>query len=178
MASTENNELNVNEPASTETAEVLELPEPTELEVLAGERDQLKDQLLRTMADLQNVRRRAAEDRLSIQKFATEELVRDLLPVVDNFGRAVASAEAGATPEAIVEGVQMIQKQLQSVLENRNVRRIESVGQLFDPEFHEALGADITEDVPEGTVTLEIEAGYRMADRVIRPARVKVAKRS
>lgn len=146
------------------------------IQALAKERDQLKDQLLRSLADLKNVRRRHEEDRRAMSLYATEDLVRDLLPVMDNFERTLAALDSGASPEAIAEGVQMVERQLRSALGQRHLVRIESVGKMFDPALHEALAHDEGSDHPAGTITAEIEAGYRMGERVIRPARVRVAK--
>lgn len=142
------------------------------------ELNDLKDQLLRTMADFQNFRKRAQQDKVFTQKIASENLVRDLLPVLDNFERTVAASDGGATIESIVEGVRMVHKQMMSVLAQRNLERIKTVGEAFDPEFHEAIGTEVRDDVEDGTITVELEAGYRMADRTIRPARVRVAKKS
>lgn len=143
---------------------------------LEAERDQLKDQLVRAFADLKNVRRRHEEDRRAMSLYATEDLVRDLLPVLDNFERTLQVLENGASVESITEGVHMVERQLRMALGQRHLYRIESVGQQFDPAFHEALAHDEDSDQRSGTITAEIEAGYRMGDRVIRPARVRVAK--
>lgn len=143
---------------------------------LIDERDQLKDQLLRSLADMKNVRRRHEEDRRSMALYATEDLVRDLLPVLDNFERTLQVISNGASPESVIEGIQMIERQLRGALQQRQIIRIESVGSQFDPAVHEALGHDEGTDQPPGTITAEIEAGYRIGDRVIRPARVRVAK--
>lgn len=149
--------------------------DPTEL--VNQELNELKDQLLRTMADFQNFRKRAQQDKLFTQKIATENLVRDLLPVLDNFERTVAAASQGATLESLVEGVSLAHRQMMTILGQRNLERVKTVGEPFDPEFHEAIGTEPRDDVEDGTITLELEAGYRMADRTIRPARVRVAKK-
>ena len=107
---------------------------------------------------------------------ATEQFVTELLPVLDNFERTIAHIEAGATVESLVGGIKAVEKQLRTVLESQSVRRIQSVGEPFDPELHEALGTQSGTEHPEDTVVLEIEPGYKMGEKVIRPARVKVAK--
>jgi len=144
---------------------------------VTDERNQLQDQLLRTMADFQNFRKRQEDQRRQLEQFATERMVRSLLPVMDNFERALASLETGATAESIVEGLKAVDRQFRQVLEGHNVSRIPSVGLPFDPEFHEALAAEASEEHEENTVIGELEPGYRMGDRVIRPARVRVAKK-
>lgn len=147
------------------------------LHKLSDERDALRDQLLRTMADFQNFRKRQDDQRRQLETYATEKLVRALLPVIDNFERALASHESGASAESMIGGLQAVDRQFRQVLEAQQVTRIPSVGFPFDPEIHEALSMEPTEEHEENTVIGEIEAGYRMGDRVIRPARVRVAKR-
>jgi molecular chaperone GrpE len=141
------------------------------------ERDQMQDQLLRTMADFQNFRKRQEDQRRQLEQFATERMVSALLPVIDNFERALASFDTGATTESIVEGLKAVDRQFRQVLEAQNVTRIPSVGQPFDPEFHEALVMEPSEEHEENTVIGELEPGYKMGERVIRPARVRVAKK-
>jgi molecular chaperone GrpE len=147
------------------------------VEELTRERDELQSQLLRSIADLQNFRRRVAHEKDEIRKYATESLVANLLPVLDNFERTVAASERGASPEALLEGVRLVERQLRGSLESVHVRRIIATGVAFNPDEHEAVTTEATEAHPEGTVLEELEAGYKIGDRVIRPARVKVAKK-
>jgi molecular chaperone GrpE len=148
----------------------------TAVQRASDERDQLKDQLLRTMADFQNYRKRQEDQRKQLEQFATERLVRALLPVLDNFERAIASSDT-ATTETIVEGLRAVDRQLRQILESQNVKRIPAVGEHFDPEYHEALVTEPSDEHEENTVVGELEAGYMMGDRVIRPARVRVARK-
>jgi molecular chaperone GrpE len=152
-------------------------PAPHALQQMQAERDALQDQLLRTVADMQNLRKRMQQESQQIRLFATEDLVRELLPVLDNFERTIAAGEQGASVATLLEGVRAVDRQLRNALERRNIKRIEAHGQAFDPDLHEAIATDESEDHPEGTVTLEIEPGYKMAERVIRPARVRVARK-
>jgi molecular chaperone GrpE len=154
-----------------------------EIEQLTTERDEAKEQVLRTLADLQNYqrdfqnfRKRNQQEMATFRVMATEQFVTELLPVLDNFERTIAHIEAGATVESLVGGIKAVEKQLRTVLESQSVRRIQSVGEPFDPELHEALGTQSGTEHPEDTVVLEIEPGYKMGEKVIRPARVKVAK--
>jgi molecular chaperone GrpE len=133
---------------------------------------------LRALADFQNLRRRSQEERDTLRRFATENLVTALLPVLDNFERTISHLEAGADPAMMLAGIKMVEKQLRGVLESQNLRRIPSVGQPFDPDLHDAIGMEASEEFENDTVTTEIEPGYRIGDRVIRAARVKVAKNS
>ncbi len=144
---------------------------------LSDERDQLKDQLLRTMADFQNFRKRTDEQRRQIEAFATERLVTALLPVLDNFERALDAFMPGSSPDALVEGLQAVDRQFRSVLERQNVTRIISVGQTFDPDIHEALATEESDHHEDNTVIDELEPGYKMGDKVLRPARVRVSKK-
>lgn len=143
---------------------------------LQDERDQMKEQALRTMADFQNFRRRNQQEFQQFRQLANEDLVVALLPVLDNFERTVEHLQAGATVETMIEGVRAVEKQLRSVLEARNVQRISAVGEPFDPEVHEAIEMVPTTEAPDNTVLSEIEPGYRLGDRIIRPARVRVAR--
>ena len=142
---------------------------------LATELAQKQEELLRTMADFQNFRKRTQTEAAQLRKFAAQSLVESLLPILDNFERTLRAAESGATLESLVGGVSAVERQLKSILEAQGLERIISVGQPFDAELHEALAVVATEDHEPDTVMDEIEAGYRMGDRIIRPAKVRVA---
>lgn len=143
------------------------------IEALTTQLDEANSQRLRAVADYQNLKRRTDQEKMDLRRYATEELVRDLLPVLDNFERAIAAVETGGSKEALLDGVRAIDRQLRTVLENRQVRRIETVGD-FDPSRHDAIIREDHPELPEGSISGEIEAGYSMADKVIRPAKVKV----
>lgn len=140
------------------------------------ERDEFKDQALRTLAEFQNYRRRMANERQQGRLDAVEEIARALLPIVDNFERALAAAGQAQDKEAVVAGVEMINKQLQSVLETAGVLPIQAIGKPFDPNFHEAILTTETEDQEHDTVLEELERGYVLNGKVIRASRVRVAK--
>jgi molecular chaperone GrpE len=146
-----------------------------QIQSLSSERDQLQNQLMRTMADFQNFRKRSDAENAHRALFANERFVTNLLPVLDNFERTIRHAESGAGREALLEGIRAVERQLRQVLGGQGVRRIESAGQPFDPEIHEAIGFEATEEQEPNTVMTEIEPGYKMGDKVVRPARVKVA---
>lgn len=147
-----------------------------ENENLRNEIAETKDQMLRAVAELQNtIRRQRAEWDIQ-RKFASEGLLRDLIPSLDNLDRTLRAVEKGAGLEALVDGIKATSKQLNKVLENHHLKRIEPQGQMFDPELHEAIATNETDEHPEDTVTDVIEAGYILHDRVIRPSRVRVAK--
>jgi molecular chaperone GrpE len=140
------------------------------------ENQELKDQLLRTMADLQNVRKRHAQEKQALQKLAAEDLIVALLPVLDNFERTLSAIESGASLESVVEGIRAVDRQLRTTLEARHLVRIPAVGAEFDEAVHEAVVLHPTDEVPDGTITDELEPGYMLGEKVIRPAKVRVAK--
>ncbi len=146
------------------------------LAAVSAERDLAKDQSIRAMAELQNVRRRSQEQVDLVRKMATEHLVRQLLPVLDNFERSASALTSGANVEAVLEGISVIERQLRVALESVAVKRMESVGAEFNPEFHDAIGLEAHPELPADTVSTEIEAGYTMAGKVIRPAKVRVSQ--
>jgi molecular chaperone GrpE len=134
------------------------------------------ERLLRTMADFENFRRRARQEREEIRQFANQELLQGLLPIMDDFDRALAAAEQAGSSEALLEGVNMIKKQMEAFLAKHGVAPVEAVGKPFDPSLHEAvLQAPATEEHPAGTVVEEIRRGYTLNGRLLRPALVKVA---
>ena len=146
-----------------------------QVQKLTDERDQLRDQVLRAMADFKNFRARVEKEKRTAMRFASEKLATDLLPVLDNFERTVAHLDQGATVDVMRGGIAAVERQFRTVLEAQGIKRIESVGQPFDTERHEALGFQTSEH-PEGHVAGEIEPGYTMHEKVIRPARVRIAQ--
>lgn len=147
-------------------------PQDPLAEALA-ERDELKDALLRSRAEFDNYRKRVARDMEQLRKTAAQDLLRDLLPVVDNLERALAHAPDKDNP--VVKGVEMVMKQFADLLSGRGVEPIPGVGEKFDPQHHEALAHQPSEEHPEGAVMLEYERGYRIGEQVLRPSRVVVS---
>lgn len=150
----------------------------SELEAQVAE---LKDQLLRALAETENVRRRSQRDRSDLQKFAAAPVVKDLLGVADNLARALESVKPEALAEdgalqSLVEGVQMTQRELAQVLERHHIVEIEALGQKMDPHVHEAMFEVPDPSQPTGTVVQVVQPGYMLHDRLLRPARVGVAK--
>ncbi len=160
---------------ASENPEIAELQE--KVQALSDENTQLKDQMMRSFADIQNMRKRFAQEKASLTQFATEELIVDLLPVLDNFERAISVAESGGSLDGLLDGVKAIDRQFRDALEKRQLERIVTLGQDFDPDLHFALATHETEEVPENTVTHEIEAGYKLSQKVVRPAKVRVARK-
>jgi molecular chaperone GrpE len=137
--------------------------------------DEKQDRLLRALADVENVRRRAQREREDYVKYANESLLRDVLPVLDNFDRAIAAAQAGTAAPGVVDGVELIRRELLRVLERHGVTRYSAVGQPFDPSRHEAIARVVSTEQRPDTVVSETAPGYALHGRVLRPALVAVA---
>jgi molecular chaperone GrpE len=145
------------------------------LETKTREADEHRDRYLRAAAEFDNARKRAAREREDYTRYANESLLRELLPVLDNFDRALQAARGETGAETVTAGVELIQRELLRVLEKFGVAPFASVGQPFDPERHEAIARVPAEGQPEGTVMNETARGYTLNGRVLRPAMVTVA---
>ena len=144
--------------------------------LLEQEIAELKDQMLRKQADFENFRKRLIRDREDSIRFANTNLLLDLVETIDNFERAIKSAEDSKDFDTFYTGVDMIEKQLTSTLENKyGLKRFESEGEEFDPEVHEAVAAEESSDVTVQTVLQVLQKGYMLHDRVLRHAKVRVA---
>lgn len=154
-------------------------PEPfTELENLYAENAALKDRVLRAMAEAENVRRRAEKEVADARAYGASNFARDMLALADNLARAQESApkDADGPLKTMIEGLGLIAADFQSRLTRHGVKKMEPQGQKFDPNLHEALFEIPDESVPSGTVLQVMEAGYTIADRVLRPAKVGVSR--
>lgn len=155
-----------------------ELPAPSaevsmaEFEQLKGERDQLVDRLARLQAEFDNARKRAEREQIEFRDYATGSVVEKFLPVMDNFQLALKST---GSVEQLRSGVDLIVKQMDEILRQMQVTPIASVGVQFDPRVHEALGTVDRDDVPDHQVVEEIRRGYKVRERLLRPAMVRVA---
>ena len=134
-----------------------------------------REAMLRALADAENTRRRAQREREEFAKYATESLLRDLIPVLDNLDRALDAARAAGTAANLVEGVELTQRELLKVLERAGVTRYSAVGQAFDPTRHEAIARVVSVAAAPNTVVSERLPGYLLHDRVLRAALVAVA---
>ncbi len=135
----------------------------------------LQDRWHRAQADIANLRRRTEQERGDMEKFASMMLVADLLPVLDNFERAISTSPGDLAMLTWLQGVLLIERHFQAILEHQGLQPIDAVGQQFNPQLHEAINEIQTADHPAGTVVQEYQKGYTMHDRVIRPALVEVA---
>lgn len=154
---------------------VLELE--ARVEELIKERDDFKNRLMRTAADLENFRKRTARERDDLRKFGIDKVVVDLLPVIDNLDRALVHSDTSADASGIVDGVRMVLKQFITSLEKHGVKGFAAKGEAFDPTRHEAIQQIETPDHETGTVMEEYQKGYFLHERLIRPAMVSVARK-
>jgi molecular chaperone GrpE len=146
-----------------------------DLEAKTREAESLQDKNLRLVAEFDNARKRAARERDEYTRFANESVIRELLPVLDNFDRALLAAKNEPGAGAVTAGIELIQRELLRVLEKFGATPFSSVGQPFDPERHEAVARVPTTEQPEMTVVTETARGYLLNGRVLRPAMVSVA---
>jgi molecular chaperone GrpE len=142
-----------------------------EIDRLKAERDQLLDRLARVQAEFENARKREARERADFRDFAISGAVEQFLPVLDNFHLALGS---GGSVEQLRAGVELIVKQMEDVLRSLNVQPVESVGARFDPRVHEALESVDRNDLPDHQVLEEVRRGYRIRERLLRPALVRI----
>src|SRR4029077_948885 len=147
----------------------------SEQQKLRAERDNLYDRLARLQAEFDNYRKRAAKENADFRDYAIADTARSLLPVIDNFSLALKNS--AAKPEDLRKGVELIHKQLQDVLQKLNVQRVPAQGEPFDPRVHEAIEVVESNEVPDHHVLEELQPGYRIKERLLRPAMVRVAKK-
>jgi len=150
-----------------------------ELKAQAAKAKESYEQLLRTTADFDNYRKRAARERQEAVKFANESLLQKLIPALDNFDMAIAAATGAkeGAAQSLQTGVNMILSQLRNTLMEAGLEEIDATGQPFDPNFHEAVSQQETSEIPDGHVFQQLRKGYRLRDRLLRPATVIVAKK-
>ncbi|MGO8676651.1 MAG: nucleotide exchange factor GrpE [Limisphaerales bacterium] len=172
--------------APPEGAEPLAAVEPAtvtaeqlgELKERAAKADEHWDRLLRTSADFDNYKKRAAREKQDAARYANGALLQKLIPVLDSLEMALTSAQAapGQAFQSLQTGINMIQEQLKNALKEAGLEEINAVGQPFDPNLHEAVSQRETKDVAEGQVVQQLRKGYRLRERLLRPASVIVAK--
>lgn len=143
----------------------------TQYEQLRKERDGLMDRLARLQAEFENARKRAEKEKADFRDYATGQVVEQFLPVLDNFELALKST---GTTEQLRQGVELIVKQMEEILRNMQVQPIATVGEEFDPRHHEAMGSVEREDLPDQHVAEEVRRGYRIREKLLRPALVRV----
>ncbi|WP_458121690.1 nucleotide exchange factor GrpE [Paenibacillus sp. Z6-24] len=160
--------------ANTESA-AEEVVSRAELERVQAHADDQTQRLLRAQADFDNFRRRTQKEKEELAKYASAQLITELIPIIDNFERAMATRPENPELESFSKGVDMIFRQLSDVLKNTGLTPMEAVGQPFNPEFHQAVMQVESDEHEEGIVVEELQKGYMLKDKVIRPAMVKVS---
>ncbi|MDB6020497.1 MAG: heat shock protein GrpE [Pedosphaera sp.] len=170
-------------PPATDDSLATESLTPEQLDDLktrAAKADENWQRLLRTTADLENYKKRAQREREDAVKFANESLMKKLIPALDNFEMALAAANQNqaANTQSLQTGVSMILQQLRSALTESGLEEVDATGKTFDPNWHEAVAQQESDEVPEGQVLQQMRKGYKLRDRLIRPASVIVAKKA
>jgi molecular chaperone GrpE len=161
---------------SSNEDEVIEEPSEQELKIkqLEAELNETQNRLFRAQADYENFRRRSREEKEAAAKYRAQSLVEELLPVLDNFERALSVKAENEQSSTIMQGLEMVYRQLQDALIKEGVEEIPSVGTAFDPYLHQAVMQTESEEHEENEIVEELQKGYKLKDRVIRPAMVKV----
>ncbi|MCM3339641.1 nucleotide exchange factor GrpE [Paenibacillus sp. MER TA 81-3] len=150
-------------------------PLHTELEQAKEQADEHYQRYLRTQADFDNFRRRTMKEKEDLAKYASAKVITELLPVLDNFERALSTGQEASETESFVKGVDMIFRQIQQVMEQEGVQPMNAVGEPFNPEYHQAIMQVESDEYEEGFVVEEVQKGYMLKDKVLRPAMVKVS---
>jgi molecular chaperone GrpE len=179
MQKTETAKVASADEVSVGTAEELTPEQLTELQLCAAKADEYKDNWLRTAADFENFKKRAARERAEVAQFASASLLQKLIPILDNFEMAQTAAQTaqGDKLASLQSGIAMIQQQLKSALLETGLEEIDATDKPFDPMLHEAVSQQETTDAPEGHVLQQLRKGYKLRDRLLRPAAVIVAKK-
>ena len=167
-------EEKVVEEVETEEVKAEEAPEFSEMDKIKNECADINDKYVRLQAEFLNFKKRTEKEKSNLYKFANEKLFEDLLPLMDNMERALASTESGS--DGIVDGLKMIKKSLDDLFTKNDVVAIESIGQPFDPELHHAVMSDESDDHEAEHVIEEFQKGYKLNEKVIRHSMVKVSK--
>ncbi|SEF48456.1 nucleotide exchange factor GrpE [Paenibacillus sp. UNC499MF] len=147
----------------------------TELDELRKAAEESQQRLLRAQADFDNFRRRTRQEKEEFAKYASLKLIEQMLPVIDNFDRALVSSRETQDFEALTKGIEMVYRQLEQLMTQEGLTPIEAVGQPFNPEFHQAIMQVESDEHEEGIVVEEVQKGYMLKDKVIRPSMVKVS---
>jgi molecular chaperone GrpE len=170
------------EPANDAASEAASAPAADPIAVLEAEKADLKDKLLRLMADMENLRRRTEREMADARTYAVANFARDMLNVADNVRRAIESVpeEAKASAEGafkgLLDGIDLTERDLLKTLERHGVKKLDPQGQKFDPNVHQAMFEIPNAEVPNGTVLQVVQSGYVIGERVLRPALVGVSK--
>jgi molecular chaperone GrpE len=178
----ENGKVDAEQPGSEPVATIepgtITPEQLVELKERAAKADEHWERLLRTTADLENFKKRAAREKDEARRFANETILQKLIPVLDNFDMALAAAQnsQAGNVHSLQAGINMIHQQLKNALVESGLEEVDAAGKMFDPNLHEAVSQKETSEAPEGQVVQQMRKGYRLRDRLLRPASVVVAK--
>jgi molecular chaperone GrpE len=173
MAKDNNRKTNTNDDIVTLTR-----PDYDALKAKADERDAYSDKCLRAHAEYENAKKRLEKERLDILRYANDGFILSFLPIVDSLEMAEKHIKEAKDFDAVREGVDMIQAQIQQFLKDIGIERIKTVGEKFDPHVHEAVETEESKDKEEGSITAELKPGYKMNGRLLRPAAVRIVKKT
>jgi molecular chaperone GrpE len=169
--------------SATESEPVIAVPltpeQVDDLKLRAAKADDNWERLLRTTADFDNFKKRAARERIEATQYANASLLQKLLPVLDNFEMALAAVQSAKDEKSasLQAGILMVQSQLKSILMETGLEEVDAMGKMFDATLHEAISQQETAEVPEGQVVQQVRKGYKLRERLLRPAAVIVAKK-
>ena len=175
-------DIEVNKEARQEDAREIPVESDVEdiqqdpVEALEREKNELSDRLLRTMAEFDNYRKRVTREKEGLVKYGTERIALEILPIVDNFERALEQSNQATDADPVMDGLKMILKQLLAALEKFDIRAFNSIGEQFNPEIHEAMAQQEHPDHEDNTVIEQFQKGYLLGERLLRPARVIVSR--
>jgi molecular chaperone GrpE len=165
-----------NQTVSGSKLEAAEEPQPDATAELAAELEKYRDAALRARADLDNYRKRVAREKEDAIRYANNSLLESLLPILDNFELGLEAAKNASDAAGVIQGLEMVRKQLEDFLRDHGVEIVDAVGNAFDPHVHEAVAHESSEEVADGKVVRQLRKGFKLKDRLIRPASVVVSK--
>jgi len=174
METPDNTEDIIESGENTEEIEIVEDGEDTIVQELTEKLQEEENKRLRLLADYENFKRRASLDKEALQKYRAQNVVTNLIPVLDNFARALTVEATTEEAQTMMTGLDMIYRTFLQALEDEGLVEIQALDQEFDPNFHQAIMTGSDEDKPSGIVLEQMQAGYMLKDRVLRPAMVKV----
>jgi len=160
----------------TAEAKTADLPEENSLGQIQADIERFRDLALRTQADFENFRKRSAREKEDAVKYANASFLERLIPILDNFELGLAAARGSSGSSAILSGMDMVSKQLTDFLTSSGVDPVNAEGQPFDPNLHEAVAQEASVSVPENVIVRQLRRGYKLRDRLLRPATVVVSK--
>ena len=164
------------EPTEEQNPTVVEPDGAPETDAVQAEMEKYRDAALRARAEMDNYRKRVAREKEDAIRYANSSLLESLLPILDNFELGLGAAKTSTDANGIVMGLEMVRKQLEDFLRSNGIETLDATGQIFDPNVHEAVSQEPSAEVPEGMVIRQLRRGFKLRDRLVRPASVVVSK--